>query len=83
MMGRIPATSARLSPGKKFVEDQQVRLQGDGLGEFQAFQISLRQRAGELVSHPGIALEADFLQEVKGHGIPVAVFSADQFFYPR
>ena len=68
--------------GKEFVQDDQFRLQGDGLGQLQPLEISLGQGAGRLVGHVGVPFETDLLQQIQGHGVPVAVAAPGQLLAP-
>ena len=82
MIGHDAGDLGQAQPGKELVQDQQVGLQGDGLGQFQAFEVSLGQGAGRLVGHVGVAFEADLFQQIQGHRVAVAVSAPRQRLYP-
>src|SRR5512134_313401 len=67
---------ARAQAREDLVAEDEFRTQGQAARELQAFQISRGKRRGHLVRNPGIALEADLLENVDGHGVPVAVLPA-------
>ena len=76
--GDLGQTHAR----EKLIQDKKIRFQGNGFGQLQFLEISLRKDPGRLVGYKRIPFKTDLLQEIQGHCLPVTVFSTRKPFDP-
>ena len=67
--------------GEKFIQNNQVRSQGNAFCKFQPFEIPLWQGACSFVGYMGIPLKTHFFQQIQRNGVPCPILASRQFLY--
>ncbi len=70
-------------PRKQFIQNDQIRIEGNRFCQFQPLQISLGQHTGCFVGDVGIPFKSDLFKQIQRYRVPVTILPAGHRFDPR